>query len=347
MKERLEVVFLHRKPRSLGTFSIEFIFKDTRSRLPKAIKSIVKISKYPSNGIWMRLYNVLEAALWKGDVKHVTGDVHYLALLLKKSNSILTIHDCYGLHQKSGLARQFFKIFWFDLPVRQVKYVVAISNATKQEIIKFTGCDPQKIVIIPTIISSKYKPVPKVFNTEKPILLHVGMTANKNFERLMAALEGINCHLSVVGKLTPEYKDKLSRHGIEHTAVHNISDDEMRKKYEECDILCFASTFEGFGMPILEANAVGRPVLTSNCSSMPEVAGDAGLLVDPYDVQSIRQGVLKLINDETYRDKLIENGFVNCHRFDPDKIAQQYADLYFKVAGRQAQNLTECAELLA
>jgi len=344
VKRPLEVVFLHRKPRPLGTFSIEFIFADIRKRLPSTIRSIVKESKYPSNGIWKRLFNIVEAAKCKGDVIHVTGDVHYLTLLLNRNNSILTVHDCYVLHLKTGLAQRFFKIFWFDLPVRRVKQVVAISEATKKEIIRFTGCDPRKITIIPTIISSEYKPVPKKFNSKKPVLLHVGLAPNKNFDRLVAALEGISCHLSVVGKLTQDHKEKLAQHGVEYSAVHNITDEEMREKYEECDLLCFVSTYEGFGMPILEANAMGRPVLTSSCSSMPEVAGDAAALVDPYDVQAIRQGVLKIIKDEAYRAELVQNGFSNCRRFDPDKIAQQYADLYFKVAGWATKDATECAE---
>jgi glycosyltransferase involved in cell wall biosynthesis len=98
-----------------------------------------------------------------------------------------------------------------------------------------------------------------------------------------------------------------------------------------CDLLVFASTFEGFGLPIVEAQATGRPVVTSNIMSMPEVAGDAACLVDPFNVSSIREGVLKVINDSDYRNALVKAGFENVKRFQPEQIARQYAELYHEL----------------
>ena len=83
----------------------------------------------------------------------------------------------------------------------------------------------------------------------------------------------------------------------------------------------------------MEANAVGRPVITSNLLSMPEVAGDAACIVDPYNIAEIRAGILRIINDEFYREALIHNGFSNALRFDPKEIARQYIELYKELHG--------------
>ncbi len=85
-------------------------------------------------------------------------------------------------------------------------------------------------------------------------------------------------------------------------------------------------------MPILEANAVGRPVVTGNCTSMPEVAGDAAVLVDPWDPASIRSGILSIIQDPNLRAQLVSRGFENARRFDPQKIAEQYLAIYQRLA---------------
>jgi glycosyltransferase involved in cell wall biosynthesis len=103
-------------------------------------------------------------------------------------------------------------------------------------------------------------------------------------------------------------------------------------QYQQCDILSLVSTLEGFGMPIVEANAVGRVVITSNTTSMPEIANDAAVLVNPFDVTNIREGFLKIIQNPSLREDLINKGLKNHLRFQPKQLAEQYAKKYQKIS---------------
>ena len=94
----------------------------------------------------------------------------------------------------------------------------------------------------------------------------------------------------------------------------------------------FASTYEGFGMPLIEAQSVGTLVLTSNISSMPEVAGDnTAMLVNPFDVDSIRDGLQRILSDAAFRESCIANGYENVKRFDPVVISNMYYELYKQI----------------
>ena len=329
--QRIKVVFFNRKPRPFGTFSLENIFRFVQANLPSDIETEARTAAFDSNGIFRRLFSAAWAALHQGDVNHVTGDTHFLTLLMKRRKTILTIHDIGVMDSGGKLARLFYKIFFLQIPIARAGYVTTVSEATKQEVLKYVSCDPGKIRVIYNPAFKAFRRVDKTFNREKPVILHVGMAHNKNFDRLVEALEGIPCHLSVVGKLEETHEEKLKKYGVEYSFVYNISNEEMVAQYENCDLLAFASTLEGFGMPIVEANAIGRPVLTSNISSMPEVAGDAACFVDPYSVESIRAGLLKIIGDDDFRNQLIANGFKNSQRFTPEKIVKDYYELYQEV----------------
>ncbi len=332
MNRKLKVTFFQRKPREDGNFSVEFIFSDLRNRLEDRIDSDVKISKFFNDGVFRKIYNILEASGRQGaGINHVTGEIHFLALLMKKKKVVLTILDCGMLLRKKTPVRHITKLLYLTLPVKSAGYITAISETTKREIIKYTDCPPDKISVIPVGVDSIYQACPKEFNTSKPNILHIGLSENKNIFRLIEAIKGINCHLTIIGKLSSDHIEKLKENSIDYSSASNLSQKEMFEKYKECDILAFVSTSEGFGMPIIEANSVERVVITGNLSSMPEVAGDAAHLVDPYNVDEIRNGVLKLIGDREYREKLINNGRQNRLRFDSDKIAGLYYDLYSKI----------------
>lgn len=327
----MKVVFFHRKPK-VNNFSVEGAFQIIRGAMSADVECVIAQSRYDSKGFFQRLYNIFEAALRQGDVNHITGDVHFLSYLLRRDKTLLTILDCVFMYNTKGIKRSLLRLLWYIIPEKRVALISVISQSTKDELLKCINCDPDKIRIVPVCISPAYTYNKKEFNRDKPIILQVGTSQNKNILRLIEALQGIPCQLEIIGRLSHEQKMALGQFNIEYNNCSNLPDAEMVQKYNECDLVAFVSTYEGFGMPILEANAVGRTVITSNLLSMPEVAGDAACLVNPYDVTEIRAGIVKIINDSSYRESLIYNGLNNVKRFDAQRIAAQYVELYKEIA---------------
>ena len=333
MSKKRVILFLRRRYHT-GSFSIETSFECMARSFPA--DSLFELSSFSSShysrGIVPRLRAILEARARAGDVNHITGDVHFLALGMPGRRTVLTVHDCGFMSHPNPMVRRLLKWLWLDLPVRHCRYVTAVSQATKGDIVRFTGCDPDKVLVIPTVVSGDFTRVDKVFSESCPRILHIGMAPNKNFARHVEAISGLPCELHIVGRLTEEHVRLLQEHRIRYKAEHSISEADMQRAYAESDILLFASTLEGFGMPILEAQAVGRPVVTSNISSMPEVAGDGACLVDPGSVESIRAGIMKVMHEPDYRATLVEAGFRNASRYTAEAVARQYEALYFRVA---------------
>jgi glycosyltransferase involved in cell wall biosynthesis len=182
-------------------------------------------------------------------------------------------------------------------------------------------------------INNSFKQNSKPFNTDKPRILQIGTASNKNTQRLIPALKYIKCKLVIIGKISEEIKQLLKDNAVECEIYdRRLSEEEVINEYDKSDILSFVSLLEGFGMPIIEANVTGRAVITSNITSMPEVGGDAVHYVNPFSIDDIHKGLLKIISDKDYRNNLIEKGYKNSTRFSPQYIAHQYAELYNKIA---------------
>jgi glycosyltransferase involved in cell wall biosynthesis len=325
------LILFYRKPVP-HFFSIEKIFDAIALTLPKELNVQKRYLPHHTSSVKKIMLNMMFAKKQKADVYHVTGDVHYAVMALPKNRTILTIHDCVFLYQYSGVKRWFFHNLLLKWPVKHCRVITTISEQTKRDIIKFSGCNPDKIRVINNPLTEAVYFQPKPFSRELPILLFLGSTPNKNLQRVIEAIKEIPCVLDIVGIIPEEQEKKLREYNIRFNQSSRLSEKELAEKYCSCDLLLFPTLFEGFGLPIIEAQKAGRPVLTSGLSPMQEVAAGAACLVNPEDVKSIKEGILKIINDEGYREQLVKDGFENIKRFEPQAIAQQYYSLYKEVA---------------
>jgi glycosyltransferase involved in cell wall biosynthesis len=325
-------VIHHQRSPAQGGYSLERVFASVRAHLDPGFQVRTAIAPYVSRGLARRAWNIASAAREKADVHHITGDIHYLALGLPRQRTVLTVPDCGRMHVLNRYRRPLYRLAWLQLPVRIAAFVTAISDATRKELAVFSGRSPDQIRVIGCPVPDGFVPAAANRWPNEPVILQVGTDPNKNLHRVARALSGIQCRLVVVGRCDDASEDALRSSGVRWVNRTGVADADMPSIYAQADMVLFASTYEGFGLPIIEAQATGRPVVTSRVTAMPEVAGEDACLVDPYDVASIRSGVLRVLDDASYRDFLVQRGFENVRRFEPRLIASQYARLYEEVS---------------
>jgi glycosyltransferase involved in cell wall biosynthesis len=328
----MKVTYFHRRVIPNFHFSVEIIFNDVRKHLPQEVAYEVVTSRFYSKGFFPRFYNALEAFFKQGSINHVTGDINYIGIFLPGKKTIHTMLDSVFLINSSGIKRWILQTFWMKIPAKRCVFITTISEASKKEIVAYTGCDEAKVKVIPIALSPVFKKVERTYQWNRPRILMIGTAPNKNTFRMIEALKGLDVEVRMVGKQEQAIQSKLEETGLSYTYQSGLNIDQMYQLYQQTDILLFASTYEGFGMPIMEAQSVGTLVVTSNLSSMPEVAGpDGAVFVDPYKVESIRDGITTVMTDVRKRAAMIEAGFENIKRFDPDRIANMFLDLYKQI----------------
>lgn len=326
--------------RSLGTgHSIEELFGSLQRKVDRHpdIQTTRIYLPYVSRGWQSIKRNLRFLRSASATIFHITGDIHYAALALPESKTVLTIHDCILLERNRNrpLRYTFFWLFWYYLPIRRAAVVTVISEKTRHELMQYVGPVAKKAIVIANGYDPAFVYRPATFQKNHPVLLQLGTAPHKNLPRLIAAIEGIACTLILVGPLTDSITHELHQRQITYKNYVDLSRAEIIQLYETCDIVTCVSTYEGFGMPILEANAVGRVVITSYLEPMRTVASDAAHCVNPTDVTAIRQGILLLIQNDAYRQSLIDAGRRNAQRYTMTVAALRYEAIYQQLAGEQ------------
>lgn len=324
MNRTIQYISRHRLPKYN---SIEELFNTIQKQTVEHFQ--IQKTELPHPGGSPKILFKNLRSLTKGNsyLNHITGDVHYMAIKTGKK-TVLTIHDIQSAFGGSYFRRIYILLFWFWLPAIFVGRITVISEFTKKELQRIIPFAKNKIRVVYNPVHPLISFRPKEFNPRNPTILLMGTKPNKNLERSLQALRNIECELLIIGLLTDEQSHLLESSGFRFTNKSNLSFEEIVECYYRADILCFPSTYEGFGMPIIEAQATGRAVLTSGLGAMKEVAGEGAYLVDPYDVDEIRVGIETLINNEALRNKMILQGRDNVSRFNPQEIANGYIEVY-------------------
>lgn len=280
---------------------------------------------------------------------------HYTLPVLSKGPVVVTIHDCsFFRYPQLHLAgkRLFFRTF-IHLSARRGAALIAVSESTRRELLHFVRISPQKIHTVHEGVSPDFHPirddqriqtVRARYDLPQDFILFVGLIEpRKNLPDLLRAVKIVskqhgNLQLVIAGRLgwkTREVFELLERLDLKSRIrlTGYIPQDDLPVLYNMSRFLVYPSQYEGFGLPVLEAMACGTPVITTQVSSMPEVAGDVGLLVPAGDVDALAQGIQRLWQDSALRRVMSDRGVQRAAGFTWERAARQTLEVYRHVLG--------------
>ncbi len=282
--------------------------------------------------------------------------LHYSMPIINKTRTVTTIHDTtfYLYPQKhTWLKRLYFKFFIKYSSIHS-DHLITVSDNTKNDLISLFNIDPGKITTSHLGVDTSFKPLDNYDMFQKiknkyvlpdKFILYVGLIEpRKNLQSLVKAYANFlkmselkdNSHLVLAGRWGWESKEltKLITELNIDAKVHfpgYIDSEDLPFLYNMAIVFVYPSYYEGFGLPVLEAMACGTPVITSNISSMPEIVGDSGLLINPNDISNIENAIKDLLSNDLLRRKLSEQALIRSKEFTWKETAQKTLDVYRRV----------------
>ena len=301
--------------------------------------------------IWHRARIPLPVEVFSGraDLYHATDFV--LPPTLPGTRTLLTVHDLSFVRVPDAASPALKAYLDVVVPrsVARADRILADSRATKDDLVELYATPADKITVLLSGVDARFQPVTDASKLsacrEKyglggaRYLLSVGtLQPRKNYSRVIEALAaarnaGLDLHYAIAGG--KGWLEDEMRRTIQRLDAHDwvrllglVDDEDLPALYSGARGMVMASLYEGFGFPVLEAFACGTPVICGNLSSLPEVAGDAALLVDPYDIDEIRAAIVKLDEDSALRERLIQAGFRQAAHFTWRRSARQLREVY-------------------
>lgn len=263
-------------------------------------------------------------------VNHITGDIHYCIIGLLGVKSVLTIHDDFAFTTaKKGVFDRLYKwIFWLYLPIKLANKVLCIIPTTKEAIDGLVKNN--KTEVFPQhSLSENYTYSEDRKMKSSSIILQVGTLPQKNLETTLKALRNSTYELHVIRKMTCQQMQLAKELNVHVCNKYDLSDEQIVDEYKKADVLVFPSLQEGFGMPIIEAQAVGCPVITSNRCPMSWVADEGALLLnDPLDEYELKACIEKVLYNLDFRNYLVQSGLRNIERFTLKNVVDRFIKLY-------------------
>lgn len=286
----------------------------------------------------------------KLDVVHDLTGIAPIARGAGPAAVVVTIHD---LISRVGLSSNdhvdnLIQRHWLQRALRRADAVVSVSGATSRDVKRYLAVPDDRLHVVPHGVADQFRPrseeevasVLELYGVRRPYVLTVGAgVARKNVRRLAEAFGTVRSQfpdLSLVvtgrGDRTPSTIDS-PHDGVVHTGY--VNQDDLPALYSGATVFAFPSLYEGFGLPVLEAMACGTPTLCGDNSSLPEVAGDAAVLVDVSSVGAIERGLREILSDERLTAELAERGLVRASTFTWRKCAEQTVDVYRAAVSRR------------
>lgn len=297
--------------------------------------------------LWEHMYLPYALGKYNIDVFH---EPSFVAPFIKRQGTVITVYDLTFVHTPSSYTRQnrfYFKML-LTRSIRQADAIITISENSKKDILQYFNIPGHKVkVIYPGIDDFFHKvdddrieKVKEIYGIKKDFILNVSLISpRKNligliraFKRLLDTKK-IDCQLVIAGRRGWLYDDifrEVALNNLEKDVIFcgYVPKEHLLLLYNVASVFAYPSLCEGFGLPILEAMACGCPVVASNVSSMPEVCGEAAMLVNPDETESLADAIFSLMHDRQLQATYIEKGFSQAARFSWRKAAEETLGIY-------------------